>query len=165
MFITFWAGTVRPREKNNHFNILWQPIRLQPKRRGCRGGTSGVRPGQAIAAVAACHGASVPARDRNPAKIAKLAGSSARDPRRVNPHSAPAPYRLKWFDGGPALSAFRLEKRLALLRERAAWVSGLAAGWVYLALLDGERRPPRGSACKRSSARRSSPPVGRPRCS
>ena len=56
----------------------------------------------------------------------------------MNPHSAPAPCRLKWFDGGPALSAFRLKKRLALLRERAAWVSGLAARWVYLALLDGE---------------------------
>ena len=45
---------------------------------------------------------------------------------------------MQWFDGGLALSAFRLEKRLALLRERAAWVSGLAARWVYLALLDGE---------------------------
>ena len=56
----------------------------------------------------------------------------------MNPQSAPAPYRLKWFDGGPALSAFRLEKRLALLRERAGWVSGLAARWAYLALLDGE---------------------------
>ena len=58
----------------------------------------------------------------------------------MNPHSARAPCRLNWFDGGPALSAFRLEKRLALLRERAAWVSGLAARWVYLVLLDGEPR-------------------------
>ncbi len=56
----------------------------------------------------------------------------------MTPHSARAPYCLKWFDGGPALSTFRLEKRLALLRERAAWVSGLAARWVYIALLDGE---------------------------
>ncbi len=53
-------------------------------------------------------------------------------------HSASAHPRLNWFDGGPALSAFRLEKRLALLRERMPSISGLAARSVSLALLDGE---------------------------